>query len=91
MLALPNNPSPCKTGLSVTGESFLHYPPRNLPNIRLNRHFGNHLGLLAHGPKDGLRVVVDKKLVTGQNQWPESEYALQLYHLLTGSTPVAFA
>jgi len=41
-------------------------------------------------PIDGLRVVVDGKLVTGQNQWSASEYALQLHHLLTGSTPVVF-
>ena len=47
------------------------------------------LKVLRHESK--LRVVVDKKLVTGQNQWSASEYALQLYHLLTGSTPVVFA
>lgn len=47
--------------------------------------------IYSSAPIDGLRVVVDGKLVTGQNQWSASEYALQLYHLLTGSTPVVFA
>jgi putative intracellular protease/amidase len=34
-------------------------------------------------------VIVDGKLVTGQNQQSASEYALVLLHALTGSSPVA--
>jgi putative intracellular protease/amidase len=33
-------------------------------------------------------VVVDGKLVTGQNQFSASEYGLALYHALTGQNPV---
>ncbi|PRY04472.1 type 1 glutamine amidotransferase domain-containing protein [Paraburkholderia sp. BL25I1N1] len=36
----------------------------------------------------GLRVVVDGKLVTGQNQFSASEYAIALNHVLAGETPV---
>jgi putative intracellular protease/amidase len=41
-------------------------------------------------PNDPL-VVVDGKLVTGQNQQSASEYALVLLHAMTGSSPVAGA
>jgi putative intracellular protease/amidase len=34
-------------------------------------------------------VVIDGKLVTGQNQQSASEYALALLHAITGSSPVA--
>lgn len=34
-------------------------------------------------------VIVDGKLVTGQNQQSASEYALVLLHAMTGSSPVA--
>jgi putative intracellular protease/amidase len=34
-------------------------------------------------------VVIDGKLVTGQNQQSASEYALVLLHAITGSSPVA--
>lgn len=37
---------------------------------------------------DGVHVVVDGKLVTGQNQQSASEYALALYHLLSRENPV---
>ncbi len=39
----------------------------------------------------GLCVVVDGKLVTGQNQQSASEYALALHHVLTGHTSVLAA
>ena len=34
-------------------------------------------------------VVKDGKLVTGQNQFSASEYALALYHVMTEHTPVS--
>lgn len=36
----------------------------------------------------GVRVVVDGRLVTGQNQQSASEYALAFQHRLTGKSPV---
>lgn len=36
----------------------------------------------------GVRVVVDGKLVTGQNQMSASEYAIAFNHVLAGKTPV---
>jgi putative intracellular protease/amidase len=36
-------------------------------------------------------VVVDGKLVTGQNQQSASEYALALLHVMAGRTPVSGA
>ncbi len=36
-------------------------------------------------------VVVDGKLVTGQNQQSASEYALALLHKMTGQSPVTAA
>jgi putative intracellular protease/amidase len=42
----------------------------------------------VHVGPQGVRVVVDGKLVTGQNQQSASEYALQFNHLLFGSDPV---
>jgi putative intracellular protease/amidase len=41
-------------------------------------------------PNDPL-VVIDGKLVTGQNQQSASEYALVLLHAMTGSSPVTRA
>jgi putative intracellular protease/amidase len=41
-------------------------------------------------PNDPL-VVIDGKLVTGQNQQSASEYALVLLHAMTGSSPVTKA
>jgi putative intracellular protease/amidase len=35
------------------------------------------------------RVVVDGKLITGQNQQSASEYALVLYHAMAGRTPIS--
>ena len=34
------------------------------------------------------KVVVDGKLITGQDQSAASEYALALLHLMTGHSPV---
>jgi putative intracellular protease/amidase len=39
----------------------------------------------------GIRVVVDGKLITGQNQQSASEYAIAYNHLLSGSSPVLAA
>lgn len=36
----------------------------------------------------GVRVVIDGKLITGQNQQSASEYAIAYLHLLEGSSPV---
>jgi putative intracellular protease/amidase len=41
------------------------------------------------GEPDAPCVVVDGKLVTGQNQQSASEYALALLHQMTGSSPVS--
>jgi putative intracellular protease/amidase len=35
------------------------------------------------------RVVIDGKLITGQNQQSASEYALQLFHMMAGRSPVS--
>jgi putative intracellular protease/amidase len=37
------------------------------------------------------RVVVDGKLITGQNQQSASEYAIALLHMIAGESPVATA
>jgi putative intracellular protease/amidase len=42
------------------------------------------------GP-DAPCVVVDGKLLTGQNQQSASEYGIVLYHLLSGHSPVVYA
>ena len=39
----------------------------------------------------GVRVIVDGRLVTGQNQQSASEYALAFYHVLAGDDPVLVA
>ncbi|MDR6632604.1 putative intracellular protease/amidase [Phyllobacterium sp. 1468] len=39
----------------------------------------------------GVRVVVDGKLITGQNQQSASEYSIAFNHLLAGSNPVLSA
>jgi putative intracellular protease/amidase len=96
-IALGNNPDRIK-GRQVTGyslaedevwERILGKKPflPNYPQQILEKAGA----IYTCAPIDGLRVVVDGKLVTGQNQWSASEYALQLYHLLTGFTPVLFA
>jgi len=42
----------------------------------------------VHVEPQGVKVVVDGRLVTGQNQQSASEYSLQFQHLLMGATPV---
>jgi putative intracellular protease/amidase len=37
------------------------------------------------------KVIVDGKLITGQDQSAASEYALAFLHLMTGHSPVTFA
>jgi len=66
------------------GEKFLipHYPQTVLEKA------GTVYSRVA--PNDPY-VVVDGKLVTGQNQQSASEYALALLHAITGSTPVTGA
>ncbi len=43
----------------------------------------------SHVEPWGLRVVVDGKLITGQNQQSASEYAIAFNHVLAGGSPVA--
>ena len=66
------------------GSGFLipHYPQTVLEEA------GTHYTRVA--PNDPL-VVIDGKLVTGQNQQSASEYALVLLHAMTGSSPVTKA
>src|SRR6202050_1514421 len=66
------------------GSGFLipHYPQRVLEEA------GTVYSRVA--PNDPL-VVIDGKLVTGQNQQSASEYALVLLHAMTGGRPVAGA
>jgi putative intracellular protease/amidase len=42
----------------------------------------------VHTTPWNLQVVVDAKLVTGQNQQSASEYAIAFNHLLSGHNPV---
>jgi len=37
---------------------------------------------------NGLRVVVDGNLITGQSQYSASKYSIAFHHLLTGQSPV---
>ncbi|HEY3740150.1 MAG TPA: DJ-1/PfpI family protein, partial [Bryobacteraceae bacterium] len=66
------------------GSGFLipHYPQTVLEEV------GTVYSRVA--PNDPL-VVIDGKLVTGQNQQSASEYALVLLHAMTGSSPVTKA
>ena len=63
------------------GSAFLipHYPQTVLEEA------GSHYQRVA--PNDPL-VVVDGKLITGQNQQSASEYALAMLHMMTGTSPV---
>jgi len=63
------------------------YGPGFIPNFP--QPTMEHAGIeFVHVEPQGVKVVVDGRLVTGQNQQSASEYSLQFQHLLTGSTPV---
>jgi putative intracellular protease/amidase len=63
------------------GRGFIipHYPQTSLEEVGV---IYSSAGL--HAP----HVVVDGKLITGQNQQSASEYGMALFHLLTGQTAV---
>lgn len=62
------------------GKDFIpHYPQPVLEQAGM---------LFSHVEPWGVRVVVDGKLVTGQNQQSASEYAIALLHVLAGGSPV---
>jgi len=69
---------------AMFGSDFLipHYPQSVLENA------GAHYSRVA--PNDP-GVVVDGKLITGQNQQSASEYALALLHAMAGHNPVSGA
>ena len=64
------------------GSGFLipHYPQTVLEETG-----AIYTGTEPYAPK----VVIDGKLITGQNQQSASEYALALFHRMTGDTPVS--
>jgi putative intracellular protease/amidase len=64
------------------GKDFLipHYPQKVLEEAG-----GIYLSIQPYTPK----VVIDGKLITGQDQSAASEYALALLHLMTGHSPVS--
>jgi putative intracellular protease/amidase len=81
------------TGYSLEGDRALesyfgpgffipHYPQKVLEDV------GTVYSSVAY--TDPL-VVVDGKLITGQNQQSASEYAIALLHLIAGESPVAAA
>jgi putative intracellular protease/amidase len=95
-ISLGNNPERIK-GRQVTGYSLAE-------DVELEKYFGKNFlpnypqpileqagAIYSCAQPNGLRVVVDGKLVTGQSQYSASEYSLQFHHLLTGSTPVLVA
>ena len=92
-IALANNPDRIKdrkvTGYSLAedqelekyfGKNFLpNYPQPILEQAGAD---------FSAAPPNGLRVMVDGKLITGQSQFSASEYAIAFHHLLTGQSPV---
>jgi putative intracellular protease/amidase len=92
-IALGNNPDRIK-GRQVTGYSLAE-------DLELEKSFGKNF--LPNYPQpilekagaefscaepNGLRVVVDGKLITGQSQYSASEYSIVFNHVLTGHSPV---
>jgi putative intracellular protease/amidase len=69
---------------SMFGPTFLipHYPQTVLENTG-----AIYSSIQPYTPK----VIVDGKLITGQDQSAASEYALAFLHLMTGHNPVSFA
>jgi putative intracellular protease/amidase len=93
VIALGNNPDRIK-GRHVTGYSLAE-------DEVLEKSFGKNFlpnypqpvlekagALFSCAEPNGLRVVVDGKLITGQSQYSASEYSIAFHHLLTGSSPV---
>jgi putative intracellular protease/amidase len=93
VIALGNNPDRIR-GKQVTGYSLAE-------DEELEKYFGKNFlpnypqpVLERAGAKfscaepNGLRVVVDGKLITGQSQYSASEYSIAFHHLLTGRSPV---
>ena len=92
-IALANNPDPVAgrraTGFSrqedreaekLYGVDFIpNFPQPNMEKAGID---------FVHVEPWGVRVVVDGKLVTGQNQMSASEYAIAFNHVLTGKNPV---
>jgi putative intracellular protease/amidase len=69
---------------SMFGSSFIipHYPQKVLEETG-----AIYTSTQAYTPK----VVIDGKLITGQDQSSASEYALAMLHLMTGRSPVSVA
>ena len=93
-IALGNNPDRIRgrkvTGYTLEGDQELertfgsgflipHYPQKILEDAG-----GDYQRVAPNDPY----VVVDGKLVTGQNQQSASEYALVLLHTMSGQDPV---
>jgi putative intracellular protease/amidase len=93
VIALGNNPDRIR-GRQVTGYSLAEdqaleksFGKNFLPNYpqpvleKAGAHF-------SCAEPNGLRVVVDGNLITGQSQYSASEYSIVFHHLLTGRSPV---
>jgi putative intracellular protease/amidase len=67
---------------AMFGKDFVipHYPQKVLEEAG-----GIYSSIKPYTP----RVVIDGKLITGQDQSAASEYALALLHLMTGNSPVS--
>jgi putative intracellular protease/amidase len=67
---------------AMFGKDFIipHYPQKVLEDAG-----GIYSSIQPYTPK----VVIDGKLITGQDQSAASEYALALLHMMTGSSPVS--
>jgi putative intracellular protease/amidase len=93
-IALANNPERVR-GRHVTG--YTRAEDRELEQ-RLGSNFYipyfpqpvlEEVGAVFEGVEPrGSRVILDGKLVTGQNQFSASEYGIVLYHTIAGQTPV---
>jgi putative intracellular protease/amidase len=92
-IALANNPARV-AGRQATGftlkediEAEALYGPQFVPVYPQPAMEKVGIDFVHVGPQ-GVRVVVDGKLVTGQNQQSASEYSLQFNHVLFGQNPV---
>ena len=92
-IALANNPGRV-TGRRATGfsrqedsEAEKLYGPDFIPNFP--QLIMEKAGIeFVHVEPWGVRVVVDGKLITGQNQMSASEYSIAFNHALAGADPV---